>query len=175
VNIIYKILEKLYTTSKDNLVYNDISMNVHNRNYLEKVLKNKYKDAAVNIVVMDINNLKIVNDTDGHIAGDEVVLSACKHFKECFGADNCARFGGDEFIAFTDISKETISNNMMKFTNNNTYAIGVGCKKSEDSIGSIMKIADRDMYQNKRAMKITNENDAYCTKQIIQKNLEKNI
>ena len=54
---------------------------------------------------MDVNRLKIVNDSQGHAAGDELLQGAASCMKKCF--DSCGkvyRTGGDEFIAllFTD-------------------------------------------------------------------------
>ena len=49
---------------------------------------------------MDVNRLKIVNDSQGHAAGDELLQGAASCMKKCF--DSCGkvyRTGGDEFIA----------------------------------------------------------------------------
>ena len=49
---------------------------------------------------MDVNRLKIVNDSQGHAAGDELLQGAASCIKKC--VDSCEkvyRTGGDEFIA----------------------------------------------------------------------------
>ena len=49
------------------------------------------------IVVCDINGLKLVNDTEGHKAGDEYIRSACKLICRTFSHSPVFRVGGDEF------------------------------------------------------------------------------
>ena len=51
------------------------------------------------IVVCDVNNLKKVNDTLGHKAGDEYIRDACRMVCEIFQHSPVYRVGGDEFVA----------------------------------------------------------------------------
>ncbi len=52
------------------------------------------------IVVFDIDNFKVINDSFGHRAGDEVIKWVAVSLKECLReADLVARCGGDEFVA----------------------------------------------------------------------------
>lgn len=49
---------------------------------------------------VDINSLKHVNDTLGHVAGDELIAGAAACLKRVFGENvRCCRTGGDEFVA----------------------------------------------------------------------------
>jgi diguanylate cyclase (GGDEF)-like protein len=52
-------------------------------------------------LLIDIDNLKMINDLRGHVAGDAVIARTaevvCQSIRE---GDECARFGGDEFIVF---------------------------------------------------------------------------
>lgn len=60
-------------------------------------------------IVMDINNLKKVNDMEGHLEGDKLIMGAGKCIREAFGViGNCYRIGGDEFavISGTDSEEE---------------------------------------------------------------------
>ena len=45
-----------------------------------------------------MNGLKILNDTQGHAAGDEVLRLVASRLSEEFGTDNVFREGGDEFV-----------------------------------------------------------------------------
>jgi len=59
-------------------------------------------------VSIDVNGLKVVNDSKGHMAGDELILGACQCMKESLGkVGNIYRIGGDEFVAilFCDVEK----------------------------------------------------------------------
>ena len=76
-----------------------------NRRYFESifsVIRSKavrYGD-RFSLALFDLNGLKKVNDTLGHLAGDELIRHFAREMKERFRAsDILARFGGDEFIA----------------------------------------------------------------------------
>ncbi len=86
------------------LVVRDELTGVHNRRYLmerirEESQRSLRNNATFCIGMADIDFFKIVNDTYGHLAGDEVLRavaqagSACLRLTDCFG-----RFGGEEFV-----------------------------------------------------------------------------
>lgn len=51
-------------------------------------------------VSIDVNSLKVVNDTKGHTAGDELIIGACECMKKIFKPyGHIYRIGGDEFVA----------------------------------------------------------------------------
>jgi diguanylate cyclase (GGDEF)-like protein len=53
------------------------------------------------LLVVDLDDFKHVNDTMGHMAGDQLLVSMGKRLREALGPDAiCARLGGDEFVAF---------------------------------------------------------------------------
>ena len=54
-------------------------------------------DASFGIVVCDINGLKVVNDTEGHRAGDDYIKSSCLLICKIFHHSPVFRIGGDEF------------------------------------------------------------------------------
>ena len=54
---------------------------------------------AFAMVVCDLNNLKIINDTLGHKAGDDCIRAACKLICDVFKHSPVFRVGGDEFVA----------------------------------------------------------------------------
>ena len=48
--------------------------------------------------MVDVDNLKKINDTHGHRAGDKVIREVSRRIKECIRQiDTAARYGGDEF------------------------------------------------------------------------------
>ena len=49
------------------------------------------------IVICDINDLKMINDTEGHKAGDEYIKASCKMICRIFSHSPVFRVGGDEF------------------------------------------------------------------------------
>ena len=53
----------------------------------------------VSIIMLDFNNLKLVNDTYGHNAGDQVLKKGAELLQQnCRDDDILARWGGDEFV-----------------------------------------------------------------------------
>jgi len=57
--------------------------------------------------IVDIDRFKSINDTFGHLFGDEVLLLVSRLMRECFrGADRLFRFGGEEFVIVLDRASE---------------------------------------------------------------------
>lgn len=66
---------------------------------------------AMNLVYvsLDVNELKVVNDSFGHEAGDELLIGASDCMKQCFGHyGRIYRTGGDEFVAILHASEERL-------------------------------------------------------------------
>ncbi|MBU4540987.1 MAG: diguanylate cyclase [Firmicutes bacterium] len=83
------------------LSYHDHLTGLYNRRYFEKELKriDGRRHFPLSIIMGDINNLKMINDSFGHLAGDEVIYAAGKTLKKfCRPNDVIARWGGDEFV-----------------------------------------------------------------------------
>ena len=60
------------------------------------------------MAIVDINNLKIINDTFGHPAGDDIIKFVAGMVKSAIRSeDTLIRYGGDEFlIIFNDVNVE---------------------------------------------------------------------
>ena len=72
------------------------------RNDFESLL-----NCDIHVMMYDIDNFKVINDTLGHDAGDSVLMNVGAVTKKIFGDENCYRYGGDEFvIIIKDISPE---------------------------------------------------------------------
>jgi len=92
---------------------------LYNRRYLEEQLKNFGKSGeikGVTVIMFDIDNLKKVNDTLGHPAGDEIICRLAKVLKEnSHSTDVAVRNGGDEMILV--LPNLTNKDNIQDFTN----------------------------------------------------------
>lgn len=120
-------------------------------------------------VMMDVNNLKIVNDIYGHISGDDYIKEFAsllkKHSRE---KDILIRIGGDEFVGvYFQIDKDSVISKMkiinqelrtrmkdMGITGEYGFAYG-WVKFPEESrvFDEFIKIADKRMYIKKKEMK----------------------
>ena len=89
--------------SAKQLAYKDPLTGVKNKRACEdyeaeldaKIKEGLIRDFAV--VSLDVNGLKMTNDTYGHKAGDELLISACRIICRHFSHSPVFRFGGDEF------------------------------------------------------------------------------
>ncbi len=71
---------------------------------VKDAIKNRKK--ALSIIVIDINNLKIINDAYGHAMGDKYIINCCGCFSGKFINSPMFRIGGDEFVVFLSESRD---------------------------------------------------------------------
>ena len=128
-------------------------------------------DLPFAVVVMDVNNLKQVNDTHGHESGNNLILCAAKHLCNVFNHSPVCRIGGDEFVAIVENSDyenrtalyESFFEQMKTITyqakHNTTLpltaALGM-CEydpKQHKSFDDVFQAADSAMYENKSKAK----------------------
>lgn len=103
------------------LAYEDGLTGLKNRtSYQEKLETIEINNTATGVVMMDLNNLKYVNDTFGHDDGDEMIVTTANMIKDAFNMKGatCYRIGGDEFVVLIqndDIEDSCISSlNILK-------------------------------------------------------------
>ena len=118
------------------------------------------------IVICDINDLKHVNDTQGHKAGDEYIKASCRMICGIFAHSPVFRIGGDEFAAvlagndyekrteLVDMLRKRVLNNL-KRGNGPVVAVGIGVYdiRSDLKVSDVFKRADENMYNDKVALK----------------------
>lgn len=82
------------------LSYHDHMTGLYNRRFFEEEVKrlDKARNLPLTIIMADVNGLKLVNDSFGHDAGDQLLQEAAKAIQQgCRLDDVVARVGGDEF------------------------------------------------------------------------------
>lgn len=114
-------------------------------------------------VILDVNDLKIVNDTAGHQAGDQYLQDACQIICGIFKRSPVFRMGGDEFAVIAQGSDyEHMEELLGKLDAHNAEAlrtggivIACGMAKFEDDpcVAAVLERADRNMYENKNRLK----------------------
>jgi len=159
------------------LAYNDPLCDLPNRISFERHLKehiNKVKTTQKRFALLfiDLDRLKVINDTLGHTMGDELLKAIAQRLASRVGKnDYLARWGGDEFVyLLTDLSskeevifkttilldaiKESIVINERHLTT--TASIGIACyPKDAQDANRLMKYADSAMYHAKEQGKNT--------------------
>ncbi len=146
------------------LSYHDYLTGLYNRRFYEEELERLDipDNLPITLIMADVNGLKLINDSFGHLKGDELLKKAAALI--CEGAPKgsvIARLGGDEFIVIspqTDIFEavEIINNMKLKTSNERidafdvSISFGYEVKESEDQdIQEIYKRAEDDMYKHK--------------------------
>ena len=122
--------------------------------------KNLESKDMVAVFSIDLNDLKIINDTQGHSAGDDAIRGAAQVIrKSLIKGMHFYRIGGDEFVIVSvGIDKSVIESTEMTLRADmmmSTYKFAMGCAFMEDDevFEDVYKRADREMYLNKRMMK----------------------
>lgn len=114
-------------------------------------------------VSLDVNGLKVVNDSLGHAAGDELLVGASECMKRCFGTSGKVyRTGGDEFVAMIFANedrleeiKEDFEETMNAWTGKTVDSLSISSgyvAKREfptTTVVEMAKIADERMYEKK--------------------------
>ena len=105
----------------------------------------------------DVNGLKIMNDNNGHEAGDELLKDVAHSLADVFGNDNVYRVGGDEFAVYDCTSdKETFGNKVTEARNTIDRlgrSVSMGCIYNDSGEIDYEKIkiqVDALMYEEKR-------------------------
>jgi len=115
------------------------------------------------IVLLDVNDLKLVNDNEGHAAGDQYLRNACRIVCEIFKHSPVFRVGGDEFVVIAqgndyariDELVGRVSDQNMEAIRNGGIVIACGMAKYENdgSAAPVFERADQNMYENKSDLK----------------------
>ena len=147
---------------------------LYNRRYMESHLATLLEQAAargkpLTALLLDIDYFKVINDTHGHDAGDEVLREfATRIRKSIRGIDLACRYGGEEFVIVmpeTDMAVAAIVAERLRrriasesFTIQQgagaieaTISIGLATlDTADDTAATILKRADQALYRAKR-------------------------
>ena len=100
--------EKIKADFYKKMAYTDTMSGIYNRNAFNTDIHAVSGSDALCFVIFDINDLKAINDKNGHEAGDEVICASAGLIKECFSPlGKCYRIGGDEFSVICEGKSES--------------------------------------------------------------------
>lgn len=142
-----------------------------NRRGFERGVQKLLNGAAFNgpaVMVVDIDNFKLVNDTYGHGVGDQVIAAVARILGNKGAADLVARTGGEEFTLFySGIQRAALLDNAESIRHQMaqtefpglprdhyvTVSMGLHPRVQSETISEMMSAADRALYDAKRAGK----------------------
>lgn len=137
---------------------------LYNRAFFEEELE-RFAHGRIfplSIVIADVNDLKTVNDTLGHEAGDTLIRLAARIILHAFRSDDIvARIGGDEFAVLLPKTELAVAEEAVKkikqspevLSGQVSIAFGIATAKDQDQVGDALKLSDELMYRDKSAQK----------------------
>jgi diguanylate cyclase (GGDEF)-like protein len=137
--------------------------------YLNNLCSKENLHYEPHLLILDIDDFKIINDTYGHIAGDRILVFIANILRRTLrDGDKIFRYGGEEFIIILNrIDSEScieITNRIIKLINSNkliykgesltvTMSVGVTKFYTQDTPDDIIARADKALYRSKRSGK----------------------
>ena len=140
---------------------------------MTKLVAEEFKsgEKEFGFAMVDLNNLKLLNDNYGHKQGDIAIKKICRIICDVFDHSPVFRVGGDEFVVFLQGDDyhniDTLNNRFMNEIRKNSQnkdlppwervsaAIGIALydEKLDSGVDSVLARADKEMYKCKKNMK----------------------
>lgn len=154
-------LEKLQLLEKSNI---DQLTGLYNKQYLHEGIPSYKESAGPNaLIFIDVDDFKAINDTYGHLVGDEVLRELAACIKKNVRVTNISvRFGGDEFViilentsaedAFLVAERIRACVNALEFSAGETVfhiTLSIGLIEGTAPLNELLDKADRAMYASK--------------------------
>jgi diguanylate cyclase (GGDEF)-like protein len=128
-----------------------------NRHLMADCMAELRADESVGIVYCDVTGLKRVNDTQGHEAGDALLVRSCNCLKTVFPEYKLFRLGGDEFLVICNgISEDELDERALQIKEamprfDVVMAVGIVWNERGDvDMDTLLATADQRMYDAKR-------------------------
>jgi diguanylate cyclase (GGDEF)-like protein/PAS domain S-box-containing protein len=149
----------------------DIMTGIYNRAFFEEEMSrlSRSRSYPISILIMDMDNLKAINDRHGHQAGDTALQAVAQIIRNCFRTEDVvARIGGDEFAVLlqevdadgAQKAKERILNGIQNLNQTDDgrtvpLSLSIGCAtvSSGEPINDAFNTADTLMYAEKKKKK----------------------
>jgi diguanylate cyclase (GGDEF)-like protein len=119
------------------------------------------KGGDVAVILLDIDNFKLINDVEGHVVGDHVIQRVSRVLSRCIRAGaEVGRFGGEEFVLAICASPERARvlaeavRLQIQREVNVTVSVGVATAMSAEwDVRKMVALADKALYEAKHAGK----------------------
>lgn len=175
VNQNLEMIEKIQTAQ--NLSYKDYLSGLYNRRYFFEKGEKIHQEAiaaktSLNVMMLDIDHFKKINDGYGHDAGDAVIIQLSNLLETHFAQDLVARVGGEEFAVINQSKsaidfysavenfRKTVAKQNLAWQNSEIiYTCSIGLTQASGlSIEASLKAADLCLYEAKNA----GRNQVWC-------------
>lgn len=133
----------------------DTMTGLQNRRAYNTRLTELAEAETVGVLFCDLNGLKAVNDTEGHIAGDKYIVTFSNLLRQNFQEKEIFRISGDEFVILLE---ETTTEKLQQITelvrkvfaeNDNIASVGAALGAGE-SLSETISAAENEMYADKK-------------------------
>ena len=152
------------------LAYIDLHTGLPNRSRVEELMvEYNHFDQPTAMIVFDLNDLKEVNDTLGHLAGDTLIMNFAHIIRTSIPEKHfVGRYGGDEFIALlSDVSEDEVKEIIEKVQKEAkrynefskqiyiefAYGYALSTNYQDANLKVLLNQADKNMYECKKRMK----------------------
>lgn len=155
-----EIYNEILLRRLDETSHTDALTGLRNRNAMIQRTKRlqEGEDRPFGLVNLDLNGLKVVNDTGGHDEGDRLLVNAAEILKKFFYQGDLYRTGGDEFVVIaTDITRDAFERKVERLRAaaekhpNVSFALGAVWSDGSTDINQAFRMADEIMYADKKA------------------------
>ena len=163
VTQLYKQLKRHFQLLSDQIQKDGLTGLANRRTFDEDIKRHVLMKNPFSLIMIDIDNFKKVNDTYGHLVGDDVLRFLSRLIQNTIREnDRCYRYGGEEFAIICEVSdeeafkiaerlRETIASTPSPTGKPITVSLGVATLSDGDvNVEQIIDRADFALYQSKR-------------------------
>lgn len=165
------VTDKIEGESMREMAIKDGLTGVYNRQYFNKLMndeieRSKRNGEVFSVMMIDIDKFKSINDSYGHLTGDQILISIVSILKDIIRTyDIIGRFGGDEFMIFLPETNHkaaySIGRRIISYFNNErltvrehqikvAISIGISEYNNNQTYDELINNADQAMYASKK-------------------------
>lgn len=164
ISLVMLASEKLHRDLEFMSRYDDLTQCLNKRAAMEalqrEIARVKRHGGKLSIMLIDLDNFKLINDTHGHLEGDKVLVDFSRRSQNWLREnDQLSRFGGDEFMVLlpdTDLEQASRVAERLHETGRDgqpiAWSVSIGMStwlNQDDSLAALLTRADKALYQSK--------------------------